>query len=130
MFDKDKRISSPAMGKTNRIIEGTHIEGNISSTTDFRLDGVLIGDFTSKGKLVIGPKGVVKGNITCANVDIEGEFEGVLKITELLSIKNTAKITGDVVVGKLAVEPGAVFEATCKMKGITGATQLKRVGEK
>lgn len=118
MFDKDKRISSPAMGKTNRIIEGTHIEGNISSTTDFRLDGVLIGNFSSKGKLVIGAKGVVKGNITCANVDIEGEFEGVLKITELLSIKSAAKLKGEVVVGKLSVEPGALFQASCQMTGI------------
>lgn len=117
MFDKSKNTTNTSIGKTNRLIEGTHIEGNITSTTDFRLDGVLIGNFTSKGKLVIGPKGAVKGNISCSNVDIEGVFEGVLKINELLSIKSTAKLKGEVFIGKLAVEPGALFEANCQMTG-------------
>lgn len=122
MFDKSKNNNDNVLGKTNRIVEGTLIKGDIDSKADFRLDGVLIGNYTSTGKLVIGPSGEVQGDVNCKNVDIEGKFSGKLVVTELLSIKSKAVIKGEVSVGKLAVEPGAVFEATCTMKN-----QLKSV---
>lgn len=115
MFDKNKEKESP-LGKTNRIVEGTLIKGDIQTKTDFRLDGTLIGNYNSTGKLVIGPTGEVQGDVRCKNIDIEGKFSGKLEVVELLSIKSNAHIKGDVVVGKLAIEPGAVFEATCAMK--------------
>lgn len=115
MFDKNKAKESP-LGKTNRIVEGTLIKGDIQTKTDFRLDGTLIGNYNSTGKLVIGPTGEVQGDVKCKNIDIEGKFSGKLEVAELLSIKSNAHIKGDVVVGKLAIEPGAVFEATCAMK--------------
>lgn len=116
MFDKKPKSLTDVLGKTNRIVEETIIKGDIISQADFRLDGALIGNFSSNGKLVIGPSGSVKGEIICQNADIEGKFEGKLKIEETLNIKATAIIIGDVTVGKLSVEPGAVFSATCIMK--------------
>lgn len=102
--------------KTNRIVEGTFIKGDITSETDFRLDGVLEGNFTSAGKIVIGPTGKVVGDITCKNADIEGKFEGKIEIEDLLMLKASADVSGEVVTGKLSVEPGAAFGATCAMK--------------
>lgn len=117
MFDKkDKNVKAPGLGQTNRIVEGTVITGNIESKTDFRLDGILIGNYTSTSKLVIGPSGEVQGDIKCVNVDIEGKFTGKLEVSELLGVKATAKIKGEVIAGKLSVEPGAVFDASCAMK--------------
>lgn len=115
MFDKTK-TKEPQFGTTNRIVEGTVITGDINSKADFRLDGVLIGNYNSSGKLVIGPTGEVQGDITCKNLDIEGKFTGKLQIAELLSVKSKAVIKGEVQTNKLAIEPGAVFEATCAMK--------------
>ncbi len=115
MFEK-KKIQEPQFGTTNRIVEGTIITGNIDSKADFRLDGILIGNYTSNGKLVIGPTGEVQGDILCKNLDIEGKFTGKLQVAELLSIKSKATIKGEVITHKLAIEPGAVFEATCEMK--------------
>jgi len=65
--------------------------------------------------LVIGASGVVKGEIVCNNADIEGEFQGKIKVLEVLNIKASAKIHGEVAVGKLSIEPGADFTATCTM---------------
>ena len=121
MFDKTKKNGTELLGKTNRIVEGTSIIGNIISTADFRLDGELIGNFTSQGKLVIGEAGVVKGEIICNNADIEGLFQGKIKVLEVLNIKAKARIHGEVAVGKLSIEPGADFTATCKM--ITNTTK-------
>ncbi len=115
MFDKKPKSYTDLLGKTSRIVEGTTIHGDIVSPADFRLDGELIGNFTSNGKLVIGPAGSVKGNIICTTADIEGKFEGIIKVEEVLNIKETASIIGEVEIGKLAVEPGAVFNATCVM---------------
>lgn len=115
MFKKENKPYTDALGKTNRIVEGTKIVGDIDSFADFRLDGQLIGNFTSKGKIVIGPEGSIKGNIFCKNADIEGVFEGKVEVEELLSVKKTAKIKGEVYMSKLAVEPGADFTANCFM---------------
>lgn len=115
MFDKVKKNGTELLGKTNRIVEGTSIIGDIVSKADFRLDGELIGNFTSEGKLVIGASGVVKGEIICNNADIEGEFRGKIKVLEVLNIKVSAQIHGEVAVGKLSIEPGAEFTATCTM---------------
>ncbi|WP_264566095.1 bactofilin family protein [Flavobacterium sp. N3904] len=118
MFDKKPKSLTDLLGKTNRIVEGTLIKGDIISSADFRLDGELIGNFTSNGKLVIGGAGSVKGDIICNNADIEGKFEGKLQVEDTLNIKETAVIIGNVVIGKLSVEPGAVFNATCIMQPI------------
>lgn len=116
MFKKDNKSYTDLLGKTNRIVEGTKISGDVTSAADFRLDGELIGNYHSNGKLVIGPHGFVKGEIICKSADIEGKVEGKVVVAELLSVKGKASIKGDVVCGKLSVEPGALFAATCTMK--------------
>lgn len=116
MFDKKPKSYTDLLGKTNRIVEGTTIKGDIISQADFRLDGELIGNFQSKGKIVIGPAGSVTGDVICKNADIEGKLNGKIQVAEILNVKNKASIYGEVVCGKLSVEPGADFSASCKMK--------------
>ena len=116
MFDSKPKKYTELLGKTNRIVEGTIIKGDIISQADFRLDGELIGNFQSKGKIVIGPAGSVTGDIVCKNADIEGKFNGRIQVSEILNVKSKAIIHGEVTVGKLSVEPGADFSASCTMK--------------
>ncbi len=116
MFEKKTKSYTELLGKTNRIVEGTRIKGDIISNADFRLDGELIGNFQTKGKIVIGPAGSVTGDIICKNADIEGKFKGKIEVLDVLNVKNKASIHGEVICGKLSVEPGADFSASCKMK--------------
>ena len=116
MFEKSTKSYTDLLGKTNRIVEATTIKGDIESIADFRLDGHLIGNFTSKGKLVIGPAGSVTGDISCKNVDVEGKADGKITVQEILNVKSKANIHGEVTCGKLSVEPGADFSASCIMK--------------
>ena len=116
MFEKKTKSYTEFLGKTNRIVEGTIIKGDIISQADFRLDGELTGNFQTKGKIVIGPAGSVTGDIICKNADIEGKFKGKIQVLEILNVKNKASIYGEVVCGKLSVEPGADFSASCLMK--------------
>lgn len=103
------------MGR-NVIAENTKIIGEIISEGDYRIDGVLNGDLTTKGRVIIGVGGVVNGTINAFNTDIEGTFSGKLNVEKVLTVKTSANISGEVVVGKLSVEPGAIFNASCAMK--------------
>ena len=116
MFEKKTKSYTEFLGKTNRIVEGTTIKGDIISQADFRLDGELTGNFQTKGKIVIGPAGSVTGDIICKNADIEGKFKGKIQVLEILNVKNKASIYGEVICVKLSVEPGADFSASCMMK--------------
>jgi cytoskeletal protein CcmA (bactofilin family) len=116
MFEKKTKSYTELLGKTNRIVEGTIIKGDIISQADFRLDGELTGNFQSKGKIVIGPAGSVTGDIICKNADIEGRFKGKIQVLEILNVKHKSSIHGEVICGKLSVEPGADFSASCMMK--------------
>ena len=99
----------------NRIAAGTTITGDITSEAGFRIDGEIIGTLKTNAKVVIGKDGKIEGTLECSSADIEGTFSGTLKVDGLLSLKSTAVITGDVFTTKLSVEPGATFNASCKM---------------
>lgn len=113
---KDRKIMEPSASQ-NRINEGTTFTGDIVSNGFFRIDGTLEGTMSKPSKVVLGKSGVIKGKLTCENADIEGRFEGNLDVSGTLTLKATAHIEGEVVVGKLAVEPGATFNASCSMQG-------------
>ncbi|HQQ94222.1 MAG TPA: polymer-forming cytoskeletal protein [Bacteroidia bacterium] len=102
-------------GSVNLIGKGTDIVGDINSVGDVRIDGHLKGNLVTKGKFVLGPNGIIEGNVLSQNADLSGEVKGTVEVSEMLSLKNTARISGDIITGKLAIEPGAVFSGTCNM---------------
>jgi cytoskeletal protein CcmA (bactofilin family) len=119
MFSDNKKPMESFGGQPNRIEKNTVIKGNITSQADFRIDGKLDGNVKTSGKVVIGKDGLIKGKVECVNADIEGNFDGELFVSELLSLKSSARIEGTVNVAKLSVEPGATFNASCAMgKGV------------
>lgn len=122
---KSSNASEAPGANQNRINTGTSITGDIESTGFFRVDGTIKGNIKTPSKVVLGKNGVIIGTLTCDQADIEGTFEGTLTVSNLLTLRATAKINGDVIVGKLAVEPGAEMNAVCKMG--SGATKNKIV---
>ncbi len=99
----------------NLISNGTDITGDIRSNGDIRVDGALTGSLTTKGKVVIGPTGKINGEIYCKNSEVSGTIEGKISIGQLLTLKASSKITGDIETFKLSIEPGAKFTGSCKM---------------
>jgi cytoskeletal protein CcmA (bactofilin family) len=102
----------------NLIGAGTIIEGNITSNGDIRIDGTLNGSLNVKGKLVVGQTGVIVGEVICQNADVSGKISGKIGVSELLALKDTAKLDCDIMTNKIAVEPGAVFTGSCSMGGV------------
>ncbi|MBT8253304.1 MAG: polymer-forming cytoskeletal protein [Flavobacteriaceae bacterium] len=119
MFSESKKgkMAQESSTQQNVIAQDTKIVGDIISKGAFRIDGQVEGNIRTQGKVVVGKSGFVNGTIEGTNADFEGSFSGKLKLSGTLSLKSTAFIQGEVEVGKLAVEPGATFNAVCSMKG-------------
>ena len=121
MFNnKSKPMARPNenSGVVNHIGAGTTITGEIISSGDIRVDGSLKGSINTKGKVVVGSTGIVEGEVVCQHADISGELKASISVSELLSLKSTAKLNGDILTNKLAIEPGATFTGSCSMGAV------------
>ena len=79
MMGIKQKDENSAGGLHNTLATGTTVKGNIITETDFRLDGQVEGDISCNGKIVVGPKGQVIGNIVSSNAEILGEVEGSVR---------------------------------------------------
>ncbi len=109
------KYNEPETAAINLISLGTDITGDIKSTGDIRIDGTLTGNLNTKGKVVIGPSGKVNGEVICKNSEVSGNVEGRIIVNQLLILKASSRITGDIATSKLSIEPGAIFSGNCKM---------------
>lgn len=116
MFNsKTKTNDAPSGNGTTIIGAGTVINGDISSNGDIRIDGTIIGNLSSKAKVLVGQEGIVEGDITGQQADIMGKVTGMLKIKELLQLRGKCNVNGELYAGKLEVEPTATFNGSCHM---------------
>ena len=118
-------MPSSATHSLNSLVEGTNVEGTIQSQSDIRVDGTIRGTLTCSAKVIIGPNGFIDGEIKCRNAVVEGKFQGNLKVQELLNIRETAVVSGEVSYGKLIVQSGAVINGSYKVSGHDGNGKSK-----
>ena len=117
MLRRKEKTQFESTEKLNRLVEGTKVVGDIISDSNLRIDGEIVGNIFSRSKVVIGETGVVFGNISCLEADIEGKINGSLEIEGLLVLREKSKIVGDILTSKLHIEEGAIFLGTCHMTG-------------
>lgn len=110
----------------NLICDGTSIKGDIQASRDIRIDGYLNGTMQVNGKVVVGNTGKIEGDINCKTIDVSGKVEGNIIASEMVLLKSTAIILGNISTDKISVEPGAKFTGTCKM----GESAPKKKDEK
>ncbi|HQQ96264.1 MAG TPA: polymer-forming cytoskeletal protein [Cyclobacteriaceae bacterium] len=112
---EEKKAAEEISNSSNVIGKGTVLEGNIETYGNIRIEGRIHGNVKSKSKIALGHSSHIDGNITAQNADVEGGVKGKIEISETLVLKATAVVQGDIITGKLVVEPGAVFNGSCKM---------------
>lgn len=115
MLKRKEKTQFESPDRLNRIVEGTKIIGDILSESNLRIDGEVKGNVSTSSKVVIGESGLIHGNLTCMEADIEGMIEGKIQIEGLLILRESAKVIGDIQTSKLHVEEGASFLGACKM---------------
>jgi cytoskeletal protein CcmA (bactofilin family) len=111
----------------NMIGAGTVITGDIQSKGDIRVDGTLKGSVNTSGKVVLGKDGVIEGDVVCMDADISGTIKAKISVAQLLSLKSSAKLNGDIITNKLSIEPGASFTGSCSMGAVI--KDIKGVGK-
>jgi cytoskeletal protein CcmA (bactofilin family) len=111
----EDKTSSLSSGSLNSLVKGTVVTGNVTCEDDIRVDGTIDGNLFCSGKLIVGATGRIIGEIRCTNAVIEGHIEGILKVAELLHLKETAHVVAEVQTQSLSIQSGAYFNATCKM---------------
>lgn len=122
---KRTAVNADSPDRLNVLVEGSKVVGDMITVSNLRIDGEVIGNVSSAAKVVIGITGTIKGNLTCADADIEGKVEGILLVESLLSLRSNSNIEGEITTGKLQVEEGAKFSGTCKMSNFKKAPDLK-----
>ena len=127
MFDNNSNGKKNQLVMPTNINPGTQMEGNLTSDGDIRLDGNMVGNLTTKAKVVIGPQGSISGNIDSASADIFGKVKGDIRVKELLFLKNTAAVDGDIFTSKLVVESGAQFNGSCVMNSTLSNSNSSKV---
>ncbi len=113
---EDKRKMADESNNSSNIFgKGTVLTGNLETYGNIRVEGKIIGDLKTKSKAVLGHSSNVDGNILAQNAEIAGQVMGTVEVSELLVLKPSAVINGDIITNKLIVESGATFNGGCKM---------------
>ena len=117
MFTSKSRSTSTETppGSNSIIGAGTVITGNIETIGDIRIDGTLKGNLSCKSKILIGPEGVIEGDITGKTANIQGTVHGRIRMDGLLHLIGKAVVDGDIHATKLQIETTASFNGTCHM---------------
>lgn len=115
MLNKSQKAVDELSNSSNIIGKGTIVQGNVETFGNIRVEGKVVGDIKTKSKAAFGQSSHIKGNILAQNAEVAGQIIGIMEVTELLTLKPTARIDGDIIVNKLLVESGAKFNGKCKM---------------
>ncbi|MEP1095022.1 MAG: polymer-forming cytoskeletal protein [Cyclobacteriaceae bacterium] len=115
MLNKNQKEVEELSNSSNIIGKGTTVQGNVETFGNIRVEGKVIGDIKTKSKAAFGQSSHVEGGVLAQNAEVAGHISGTIEVTELLVLKPTATIDGDIITNKLLVESGASFNGKCKM---------------
>lgn len=95
--------------------EGMILEGKLTFNDTVKIDGTFNGEIDSKGTLIVGETGYVKGQIKVGSAIVTGEIKGTLEATTRVEIKAPGKMFGDITTPNLIIGEGVIFEGNCIM---------------
>jgi len=121
MFNKNKTYKDPVASnpvlKSLSVISGSAVlKGEISIEDDLRIDGNVEGDINSRGKIVVGPEGCVKGTITGKSVEVIGKIHGDVIVSDIVILRNSSYYEGQITAHNIEIEAGASFYGNCRME--------------
>ena len=112
---KDNRPAESNNNSETRIGKGATLYGDIETAGNIRLDGKVVGNIRSKARVVLGESAQLKGNLVAQNAEVFGEIDGRVEIVDILTLKTSSNVKGDVICNKFVTESGANFNGKCQM---------------
>lgn len=121
---------SKAMGQVDTVIgQETSLRGSCNSKHSIRIDGEIYGNVTSEDGIIVGDKGMVRGNLTGRSILIGGKVKGNITATQRLELQASAQIEGDLSAPNLILDEGAVFEGNCQMEDAAKVVDIQKARE-
>ncbi len=121
---------SKSMGRVDTIIgEETSLRGSYHSKNSIRVDGEIYGNVSSEDGVIVGVKGMVRGNLTGKSVLIGGRVKGNITAYQRLELQSTAQVEGDIATPVFVAEEGAMFEGNCLMEEVSKVVDLPKSRE-
>ncbi|WP_448587184.1 bactofilin family protein [Thermocrinis sp.] len=116
MFGGKKKEEGITQEVRTLIGPGTTFEGNITIHAGFaRIDGEVLGNISGNGGIIIGEGGSVKGDIVAEELIVYGKVVGNIKARSL-ELRQGCTVEGNIMVGELYVEKGAMYNGECRME--------------
>lgn len=120
MFNKNKTDRNSTLQNSNTqifsvISNSAVFKGDICTENDLRIDGRVEGNINSKGKVIIGTEGYIKGKIMSTSVEIYGKFLGDVIVSDTVILKTSSYYKGQITTHNMKIETGASFFGSCKM---------------
>jgi len=100
---------------TGFIDQGVTLEGTLTVTGTFRINGNVKGNIISEQTVILGEGAKVEGQIEGNRVVISGRFDGVIFAKGRVEIQSKGIVTGEIHTPCLLIEPGGVFDGQCHM---------------
>ncbi|MEX2282935.1 MAG: polymer-forming cytoskeletal protein [Gemmatimonadota bacterium] len=97
------------------------IKGEVKGDEDLLIQGRIDGSVTLKEYAVtVGPEGEVKADIGARVITVEGKVEGNLTAQEQVTLRNSARVQGNINAPRVVLEDGARFRGGVDMGEIAG----------
>ena len=108
------------MDKKNEKLESiiganTQVDGNINTKGTLRIDGRLKGNVDSDW-IVLGENAMISGDVLVSGIVIAGYVEGNIMAKEIVEVKRTGQVRGDVTTSKLMVIEGGTIDGKISMQ--------------
>lgn len=114
-LNKSSKPVEQNVNDVSRISQGAAIRGDLSSSTDIRVDGQVDGTLFSEGKVVVGETARLSGKLFATNIDFWGKMDGDIFVKDTLSLKSSSVVNGNIHVRRIQVEMGAQINGSFKM---------------
>lgn len=107
----EKDMSNDNQNGCLTVGEGVSLKGNFVVPDIASISGTIEGDLTAR-EILIGPTGVLKGNILADIIDIRGEAHDNISAKKSLFIRSTGRVTGNVEFSEIEVEKGGNLQGS------------------
>lgn len=115
------------MGRVDTLVGPDAVfKGTFNSKNSIRIDGEVHGNVNCEDGVVVGAKGLVRGNVTARSIVVGGKVKGNVTASMRLELEKGAFIEGDLSTPVLLVDEGASFEGNCHMEEAGNVVELAR----
>jgi cytoskeletal protein CcmA (bactofilin family) len=103
------------------------VVGDLAASEDLVVEGAISGTIDMPGyALTIAAGANVDARILARDVTILGSFSGRITATEIIDVRESAKVSGEIAAPKVALADGAVIQARVETKSVDAAVHVAR----